>query len=78
MFENVLQFYGVDWLAMVVTFIAFWQMGNKERRGFLMMVVANILWLIIGILTGSIAMLVANVAFAVLNARTYMKWSSED
>ncbi len=31
------QFYGVDWIAMVLTFVAIWQIGNKNKIGFVLM-----------------------------------------
>ncbi|MDB9952012.1 hypothetical protein OAD57_01395 [Porticoccaceae bacterium] len=39
MFE--LQYYGVDWLAMILTFFAVWQIGNKNRTGFILMMGGN-------------------------------------
>ena len=55
MFE--LKYYGIDWLAMMLTFLAIWQMGNKNRIGFILMMSGNLAWASIGFLTGSYAMI---------------------
>jgi len=69
-----LQYYGVDWLAMVLTFLAIWQIGNKHRAGFVLMMCGNTSWVLVGILTQSMAMVTANVIFFLMNIRALLKW----
>jgi hypothetical protein len=71
------KYYGVDWLAMVFTFVAIFLLGNKSRRGFVLMMTGNACWIVIGALSGSIAMVIANLVFLVMNARAWTKWSPE-
>ncbi len=71
------KFYGIDWLAMFLTFIAIWQIGNKKRIGFVLMISGNICWAAIGILTESYAMVVANTVFIAMNSRAIIKWKEE-
>ncbi len=36
------QFFGIDWLAMCLTFSAIDLLGNKRRSGFVIMLLANL------------------------------------
>ncbi len=69
------QYYGVDWIAMVLTFLAIWQIGNKNKIGFVLMIFGNSSWIVVGYLTGSLAMVVANLIFISMNIRAIIKWS---
>ena len=71
---DIFKYYGVDWIAMIASFLSLYFLGNKKKSGFLFGFVANISWLIFGIMSGSIANIVANVAFFILNLRGYIKW----
>lgn len=70
-----LQYYGIDWLAMLLTFFAIWQIGNQNRIGFVLMMSGNSAWVAVGYLTDSLAMIVANVVFFAMNLRAIIKWS---
>jgi hypothetical protein len=72
---DYLQFYGIDWFAMVLTFLAIWQIGNKNKIGFILMMCGNSSWIAVGYLTGSLAMVIANLIFMAMNLRAIMKWS---
>ena len=74
---TLFNYYGIDWLAMFLTLIAIYMIGNKQRFGFIFMISANISWLIVGFLTQSIALLIANVVFASMNSRAFVKWSKK-
>ena len=71
---DLLAFYGIDWLAMLLTFIAIWLIGNKSRMGFVVMIAGNLCWIVVGILSGSSAMWIANLVFVVMNVRAILKW----
>ena len=75
---DYLQFYGVDWIAMVLTFLAIWQIGNKNKIGFILMMFGNASWIVVGYLTGSLAMVIANLIFMSMNLRAILKWSKSD
>jgi hypothetical protein len=68
-------YYGIDWVAMVFTFIAIYLLGNQSRTGFATMMCGNTCWLIVGMLSGSIAMVIANAVFFAMNARGWIKWA---
>lgn len=68
------QYFGIDWVAMVMTFTAIYLLGGKRRTGFLLMICGNILWMVIGLWAHSYAMLIANAGFVTMNVRGYWKW----
>ena len=69
------QYFGVDWLAMCLTFSAIYLLGNKSRYGFAVMMLGNLCWAAIGLWAQSYAMLLANVGFFAMNVRGFAKWS---
>lgn len=77
MMTDVFQYYGVDWLAMLFTLVAIYQLGNKQRSGFVLMIIGNSFWIGLGVFTASLALIVANAIFAGMNVRGIIKWSRE-
>ncbi len=75
--ELAFKYFGVDWVAMLFTFIAIYLLGNKSRFGFVTMMCGNACWVVIGVLTSSIAMVIANLVFFVMNARGWFKWADD-
>ena len=73
--NELLKFYGVDWIAGIFTFFAIWQMGNKNKWGFLIMMFGNVSWMAVGFFSESIAMIVANIVFFSMNLRAILRWS---
>lgn len=71
----MLEYMGIDWLAMVLTMVAIWQIGNKHISGFYLMIIGNSAWVILGFLTASMALVVANLIFIGMNVRAILKWS---
>lgn len=72
------QYYGIDWLATVLTFLAIWLIGDRNKKGFYIMIAGNGCWVVLGILTQSIALIVANLLFIALNIRAIVNWSKPD
>ena len=75
---NISTYYGIDWLAMLLTLIAIYYIGNKAKSGFSLMIAGNICWIVLGFLSSSIAMVIANILFAGMNVRAISKWTQED
>ncbi len=44
-----LHYYGLDWLAMALSLLALWLIGNKNRLGFAAFVLANLTWMVVGV-----------------------------
>ncbi len=72
--DIVTGYYGVDWLAMTMTFSSLYLLGQKSRIGFVFGILANISWFTFGIMAHSIANSIANVIFVFLNIRGYRRW----
>ena len=68
------QYYGLDWMAMVLSLLAVWLLGNKNRWGFALFVMANLTWLAVGSMAGSYGIVVGNVAFLIMNSRGFLRW----
>ena len=72
------QYYGIDWLAMALTLVAIYLLGNKSRAGFGTMMCGNLCWMGLGVLTGSLALVIANLTFFSMNVRGFVKWAPQD
>jgi len=70
------EYYGIDWLAMILTFTAIYFIGNKNRIGLVLMMFGNMCWAAVGFQADSMAMILANAAFFMMNVRAVYKWSS--
>lgn len=75
-FTLALRYYGVDWLAMLFTFVAIYLLGNQSRAGFATMICGNACWIVVGLLTSSVAMVLANAVFLAMNARGWRRWAT--
>ena len=76
--EILSQYFGVDWLAMCLTFSAIYLLGNKSRMGFLVMMAGNLCWSAIGLWAHSYAMILANLGFFSMNVRGFLKWAPSE
>lgn len=72
------RFFGIDWIAMVFTFVAIYLLGNQSKAGFVTMMCGNSCWMIVGMMTSSIAMVIANAVFFAMNVRGWINWTSAD
>ena len=77
--DNLLHYYGLDWLAMGLSLLAVWMLGNKNKFGFLVFVAANALWVALGLtLIHSYGIVAGNLFFLVSNARGFANWWKEE
>lgn len=70
-----MSYFGLDWIAILCSFGALELLGNKNRLGFGLFLIANICWIVIGHVAGSIAIMVGNVVFFGVNLRGLLRWS---
>jgi hypothetical protein len=72
-----LNYYGLDWLAMALSLLALWLIGNKNRMGFAVFVLANLTWIVVGVwLMQSAGIVLGNVVFLAMNVRGYLNWKT--
>lgn len=75
---DLLKYYGLDWIAMLLSVIAMILLGNKVKWGFTFFMLANVTWILLGlILLKSYAIVLGNLIFLITNTRGFLKWSSE-
>lgn len=73
--DVLLKYYGLDWLAMAASLLAVYLMGNKNRLGFISYILANALWIYLGIFRmQSFGISIGNIFFLFMNVRGYLKW----
>lgn len=72
-----LQFYGIDWLATVSGLTGVYLLGNRNKVGFVLFMLASLSWATFGILTGSAAMAMGSFVFFCLHLRGFINWSRE-
>lgn len=66
--------YGTDWLAIALTGAALYRLGNRKRDGFLYGIASNLAWGVFAVLVFSVAAMLANAIFLVMNVRGWLKW----
>ncbi len=71
---NPLQFYGIDWVATACGLLGVYLIGNRNKFGFVVFMVASISWIVFGSITGSYAVIIGSTIFLFLHARGLYKW----
>ena len=75
---NLLQFYGIDWLATVCGLTGVFLLGNKNKYGFLVFMLASASWVTFGVITGSLAVILGSTTFLFLHLRGWLRWRREE
>ncbi len=74
--SELFKYFGLDWMAMIMSVIAMLLLGNKVKWGFVSFMIANIAWIILGILLlHSYAIVIGNSIFLITNTRGFIKWN---
>jgi len=63
---------------MMLTVLSLYLLGQKSKSGFLFGFGANLCWGIFGVMAGSVANVVANIIFFILNVRGWINWTREE
>ncbi len=75
---DLLKYYGLDWIAMLLSVVAMILLGNKVKWGFTLFMLANITWILLGfLLLHSYAIVLGNIIFLITNTRGFLKWNAE-
>lgn len=75
MLEQLIKFKGADWTGMIFGLIATYYLAKGRRRGFLFGIVGGFGWVTFGLLTGSVAGVLANLAFIAFNCHGFCCWT---
>ncbi len=76
---DIFRFYGLDWLAILLSALAVLLLGGKNKWGFIAFIGANFTWIGLGILVlHSPAIVLGNILFLITNSRGFLKWNSAE
>lgn len=75
---NLLQYYGIDWFATACGLAAVFLLGNKNKFGFLVFMMASISWITFGLYVGSYAIVTGSSIFLVMHFRGFLKWRRDE
>ncbi len=68
----------LDWLAMALSLLAVYLLGNKNKLGFISFSAANIIWIILGVLfMNSLGIAIGNIVFLIMNIRGFFSWKKK-
>lgn len=74
---DVLQFYGIDWMATACGLLGVYLLGNKNKIGFILFMIASASWITFGVLTGSVAVIIGSSIFLMMHLRGFLMWNRE-
>ena len=77
MWETIIRYYCIDWIALILNAGAIYLLGKKQRAGWSLGVVANLAWIVFGFLAHSVATVVACMIFSALNVKGWWNWRTE-
>ncbi len=72
-----MQFYGIDWLATVCGLTGVYLLGNKNKNGFLVFMMASLSWIVVGIFISSYAIIIGSSIFFIMHLRGWFNWSKK-
>ena len=77
MIDYLFKFYGMDWAAVLFAFLSMYYLGNKNIIGFFCGGASCVCWFAYALMTGSVAQIIANIVFLLMNIRGFYKWYIE-
>src|SRR5215510_8282560 len=70
-----MQYYGVDWIGTVLGLASIYYLGQQRRVGFLLRIMASVCWVLFGVMVGTPAGVLANVAVIILSFKGIREWN---
>jgi len=68
----------IDWLGLSFTLLGSLSVIKKKKIGFLLMLIGCLCWIGFGIQVESIAVIITNIIFSVVNGFGYYRWNEND
>lgn len=75
--ENLLQYYGLDWLALVMGLSGSWLIGSMNRYGFFFSICACLCGFSVAIMAHQYGFVLYNVILISFATRGYIRWGRE-
>lgn len=73
--NNFLEYYLLDWLGIFMSLVSVYMLGNKNKWGFIIFALSNVIWIYLGLMMmSSVGMAVGNFIFMVINIRGFIHW----
>jgi len=72
---SAFQYYGIDWLATGCGLVGVFLLGNKNKIGFALFMIASASWVTFGFLTHSIAVIIGSSIFFFMHLRGFIRWT---
>lgn len=69
-------YYGLDWLAMLMSLLFLYYIGSKKRYAFILGIIGNVVWIFINFLAQIWPGVILNIILIFLNVRGYIKWKT--
>ncbi len=77
-FMQFLQYYGIDWIATVCGLTGVYLLGNKNKTGFVLFMIASISWVTFGVLTKSVPVVIGSSIFFFMHLRGFINWLRDE
>jgi len=71
-----MHYYGIDWIGTVLGLASIYYLGQQRRLGFILRIIASIFWVLFGVMVGTPAGVIANLAVILLSLKGIREWSS--
>jgi len=71
-----MRYYGIDWIGTVLGLASIYYLGQQRRLGFILRIMASIFWVLFGVMVGTPAGVIANLAIILLSLKGIRQWSS--
>lgn len=75
---NLFNYYGLDWLSMLLGFYGMWLLGKKRKVGFVFTAFGMVSALSVALLAQQYGFIFANIVMMILSARNYIMWRAEE
>ena len=70
--------FGLEWIGSISAVIGAYLLAMKNKVGFILFFVQNILWIIMGFLTGQYGIIFLMVGLGIINVIGLRKWTKEE
>ena len=67
-------YYGLDWLGTLFGLASIYCLGQRKHVGFVLRILASLFWVAFGIVAGTAAGVIANIAVIVLSIKGMQDW----
>lgn len=75
---NLFNYYGLDWLSMLLGFYGMWLLGKKRKISFIFTGLGMVFALSVALLAQQYGFVFANLIMMTLSARNYIMWGAEE